>query len=305
MNNPLRSTTLRFGLVGWPLSHSLSPFIHTSALEAAGLAGEYQLFPVYPLPMGMDDLKLILSRMRGGELHGLNVTIPYKQSVMPMLDRLTGVAESIGAVNLIYMEQDRLTGDNSDAPAFLLDMQRKLGFFERTRTALILGAGGAARAAVYALLQNGWNIYVASRRVDAARQILTDLIQYRRVGSQRAAALPLEPAAIGNLAACDLVVNATPSGMYPDIHGSPWPDGIAFPPKAAFYDMVYNPPVTSMIQAVRAAGMVGTNGLGMLVEQAALSFERWTSRPAPRQVMWEAAMKSISVGIRSNLWNSD
>jgi shikimate dehydrogenase len=294
MSNSPGFSEYQFLLVGWPLSHSLSPLIHATALEAASLRGRYHLYPVPPLPTGADALSAVIEQMRSRDLHGVNLTIPHKQSVIPLLDGLTGVAKAVGAVNLIYIEDGRLIGDNSDAPAFLLDLQRTLGFNEQTgRVALILGAGGAARAAVHALLQAGWHVAIASRKLDAARQIVGELSQSKTTRSQRLAALPLEPDALGNMAGCDLVVNATPIGMLPQIHENPWPTGLPFPPYASIYDMVYNPEETALIKAARSAGMSGVNGLGMLVEQAALSFERWTGFPAARRVMWEAAMNAL------------
>jgi shikimate dehydrogenase len=296
MSNSPGSSEYQFLLVGWPLGHSLSPFIHAAALEAASLRGGYRLFPVPPLPTGADALSAVIEQMRSRELHGVNLTIPHKQSVIPLLDGLTGVAKAVGAVNLIYMEDGRLIGDNSDAPAFLLDLQRTLGFNEQTgRTALILGAGGAARAAVHALLQAGWHVAIASRKLEAARQLVGELSQSKTTRSQRLMALPLEPDALGNMAACDLVVNATPVGMLPQIHENPWPAGLTFPPYASVYDMVYNPEETALIEAARSAGMSGVNGLGMLVEQAALSFERWTGLPAARGAMWEAARNALKI----------
>jgi shikimate dehydrogenase len=299
MSNSPGSSEYKFLLVGWPLGHSLSPFIHAAALEAASLRGEYRLYPVPPLPRGADALPAVIEQMRSRELHGVNLTIPHKRSVIPLLDGLTGVAKAVGAVNLIYMEDGRLIGDNSDAPAFLLDVQRTLGFTEQNgRSALILGAGGAARAAVHALLQAGWHVAIASRKLDAARQIVGELSQSKTSRSQRLAALPLEPVALGNMDACDLVVNATPVGMVPQIHENPWPAGLPFPPQASVYDMVYNPEQTALVKAARSTGMPGVNGLGMLVEQAALSFERWTGLPAARRVMWEAAMHALQINER-------
>jgi shikimate dehydrogenase len=296
MSNPPGSFQYQFLLVGWPLGHSLSPLIHAAALEAASLEGVYHLYPVPPIPAGAEAMSAVIEQMRSRDLHGLNLTIPHKLSVIPLLDGLTGVAKAVGAVNLIYIEGGRLIGDNSDAPAFLLDLQRTLGFTEQTgRSALILGAGGAARAAVYALLQAGWHVAIASRKLEAAWKIVGDLSQSKTTRSQRLAALPLEPDALRNMTDCDLVVNATPLGMLSQIHENPWPAGLPFPPYASVYDMVYNPAQTALVKVARSAGMPGVTGIGMLVEQAAFSFERWTGLPAARRVMWEAAMNALQI----------
>ena len=115
---------MHLGLIGHPLGHSLSPKIHTAALKACGLQGEYSLFPI--APEDMQGLKDLLTRVRGGEIHGLNVTIPHKQNVIPLLDELTPTAQAIGAVNTISMRNGKLVGDNTDAPGFLADLQNFL-----------------------------------------------------------------------------------------------------------------------------------------------------------------------------------
>ncbi len=294
MGRTAGSSGYHFGLLGWPVGHSLSPAIHRAALEAWDLDGEYALYPAPPLPAGRQALEAHLQRLRQGDLHGLNVTIPHKRSVVPMLDGLSGSAEGVGAVNLIYRVNDRLLGDNSDAPAFMNDLQRLYGIDGRVGTALVLGAGGAARAAVYALLQAGWQVYVAARRIGSAYQLADDLARWTSSGSRSLTAQPLEPAVLKRLPACELVINATPVGMHPNPHETPWPADTPFPPQAIFYDMVYNPAETVLVKAARSAGLEATNGLGMLVEQAALSFECWTNLPAPRERMWEAAVASLS-----------
>ena len=221
MPEPLSPRSYRFGLLGWPLGHSLSPQIHAAALEAAGLSGTYNLFSVPPLPDGAGPLQGIFERFRRLELHGLNVTIPHKQAVLPMLDGLTKQAEAIGTVNLLYVQGQRWLGDNSDAPALLLDLQRSFALQDQVGTALVLGAGGAARAAVYALLQMGWRVYVAARRVEAAWRLVADLAPTATAGGIDLQALPLEAAALVMLPACDLLINATPVGMSPLADNTP------------------------------------------------------------------------------------
>ena len=112
-------TLLALGLIGYPLGHSLSPQLHNAALKAMDIAGEYHLHPIPPLPEGRADLDALLDRLVSGEIHGLNVTIPHKQTVIPLLDELTASARSIGAVNTIFLRDGKLTGHNTDAPGFL------------------------------------------------------------------------------------------------------------------------------------------------------------------------------------------
>ena len=283
----------RFGLLGWPLEHSLSPQIHTAALQAAGLQGTYQLFPIPPLPEGAGELQRVFDCLRRKEVHGVNVTIPHKRSVQDMLDGLTEAAAAIGAVNLIYRDGERLLGDNSDAPALLADLRDKFGLGTQPGVALVLGAGGASRAAVYVLLRQGWQVYVAARKVEQARQLLADLTRHMEVARNVPVALSLTAASLRKIADCNLVVNATPVGMLPLTGASPWPANQPLPAGACLYDMVYNPGQTILIKSALSAGQRASNGLGMLVEQAALSFERWTGLAANRQVMHSAASASL------------
>jgi shikimate dehydrogenase len=271
---------LNLGLIGYPLSHSLSPAIHTAALRASGLAGSYSLFPVRP----HDGQALInlLGRVRSGELNGLNVTLPHKQNVVPLLDAMTPAARSIGAVNTIFMQQDQLMGDNTDAPGFLADLLKFAGSILSSshpqRPALVLGAGGSALAVVYALINAGWDISIFARREAQARRLAIVLGQ-DKIKVINFADLEQQP--------FDLLVNTTPVGMAPAVDSSPWE--YAFPSGAVVYDLVYNPRETRLVHEASAAGLPATTGLGMLVEQASLAFEIWTGWQPPRETLFEAA----------------
>jgi shikimate dehydrogenase len=275
------------GLTGYPLGHSLSPKLHAAALQAVGLAGEYNVYPVAPEdPQGLADL---LGRVRSGALHGLNVTIPHKQAVIPLLDELTTTARAIGAVNTIYFRDGRLMGDNTDAPGFLADLKKFIGTIREAplQNALVLGAGGSARAVVYALAKDGWTVSVAARRVEQAQDIITGLDLPD--SESRVSSIGYQASTLSSLlSSLSLIVNTTPLGMSPKIDVSPWPDALPLP-QADVYDLVYNPRETLFVRQARAAGLRAQTGLGMLVEQAALAFEIWTGRVPPRDVMFEAA----------------
>lgn len=287
------------GLIGYPLKHSFSPRIHMAALRALGLRGKYRLYPVPPLPEGTMVLDDLLNSMRHGSLHGLNVTIPHKQSVVQQLDELKPSARFIGATNTISFRDGQLQGDNTDAPGFLADLNR-LGWsalVDLRMQALVLGSGGSAHAVVYALARAGWNVTVASRRLERAQelvQIIQPFSQRTRPtgGQDPLSAIHLDEASLAKLrpSPC-LIINATPLGMQPHRDTCAWPLDLPFPPKAAVYDLVYNPPETLLMKAAREQGLRAANGLGMLVEQAALSFTIWTGRTAPREAMWEAAQE--------------
>jgi shikimate dehydrogenase len=276
---------LHFGLVGWPLGHSLSPRLHNAALAALNLAGEYRLYPAQPFPEGQARLAELLDQVRKGALHGLNVTIPHKQNVLSLLDDLTPTAAAIGAANLIYLKAGRLTGDNADAGGFLADLQSHglaVPSPSGNRAALVLGAGGSTRAVAYALAQAGWQVWIAARRIEQASALAASL----HIAGPALHVLPLEAEALNGEYA--LIVNTTPLGMYPDVESCPWPVGLPFPPGAGVYDLVYNPFETSLVRLARAARLRAANGLGMLVNQAAIAFETWTSQPAPLAAMWAA-----------------
>jgi shikimate dehydrogenase len=164
------------GLIGYPLEHSLSPRLHHAALAALGAPGEYRLYPLPPVPEGLAQLARLLDRLRRGELHGLNVTIPHKQNVIGLLDDLSPAAAAIGAVNTITLQEGCLCGENTDAPGFLADLAQLVGKPQASgleRNALVLGAGGSARAVVYALLHAGWRVVVAARRLAQARELVS------------------------------------------------------------------------------------------------------------------------------------
>ena len=277
----------RLGLIGYPLSHSLSPKLHTAALQSCGLKGEYSLFPIHP----DDDQPLndLLSRVRSGEIQGLNVTIPHKQNVIRFLDELTPTAESIGAVNTIYLRNNKLIGDNTDATGFLLDLKKFLTTETRRHGdagALVLGAGGSARAIIYALLNHGWKVTLAARRLEQAARLATFFIQHK---------LQITNYELSNieLSNISLIVNTTPVGMTPNIDQSPWPENLSFPPHAVIYDLVYNPRETKLVRDACSQGRSATTGLGMLIEQAALSFEIWTGHKPPREAMFDAVNQTV------------
>jgi shikimate dehydrogenase len=275
---------IKLGLIGYPLGHSLSPKIQTAALQACGLEGDYSLFPIEP--EDKQKLKKLLDRVRSGEITGLNVTIPHKQHVIEFMDQLTPTAKSIGAVNTIYLREGKLIGDNTDAPGFLADLKQVFGpsVFDLHPSALILGAGGGARAVVYALLNDGWHVTVCSRRIEQAQELANSFPNQSIKATNFADVRTLT---------FDLLVNTTPLGMTPNTDQSPWPGEIPFPKDAVVYDLVYNPLVTKLVRDARSQGLSATTGLGMLIGQAALAFELWTGHAVSRDILWNATENQL------------
>ena len=274
---------IQLGLIGYPLGHSLSPEIHRAAFKACDLEGNYSLFPIpTDNPEGLKD---VLARVRDGEINGLNITIPHKENVFPLLDGLAPTGRAIGAVNTIFMKNGLLMGDNTDAPGFLADLNRFLEdkqlSITKKKSALVLGAGGSARAVVYALAQDGWDIAIAARRFEKAQELI------KQISDPGSRIKPVDLTSLNSLAPA-LIVNTTPVGMSPDVNASPWLADLPLPSTAAIYDLVYNPRKTELVKNALASGLSATTGLGMLVEQAALSFETWTGLNVPQEPIFVA-----------------
>jgi shikimate dehydrogenase len=278
---------ISLGLIGYPLAHSLSPRIHNEAIKNCGLECNYLLYPIQS--DDLQGLKNILDKIRDGVLTGVNVTIPHKQNVVAFLDELTPVAKSIGAVNTIYMSKGKLIGENTDSPGFLTDLNRILAaeHYKKglVKKALVLGAGGSAHAITYALVNNGWNVIISSRKPEQSERLIAQFPE------NNSALTRIDYDANGfnaNILDRFLVINATPVGMSPAIDKSPWPEGMPLPPVSVIYDLVYSPRETKFIKDARLAGHQAFNGLGMLVEQAALAFKIWTGFDVARHHLFAA-----------------
>ncbi len=277
----------RLGLIGWPVAHSLSPLIHHFALQVCGLEGEYRLYPLEPQHFN-EGVGNLIQQMRNEELHGINVTVPHKQRVLAYADHLTASAKAAGAVNTLYLEEGLVVGENTDIPGFWMDLER-LGWAGQKPTlahshfpapvnrAIILGAGGAARAVAVALAEHGWQVGLAARRSAQAQQATAELNQ--AFNQPAVTALPLDYDLLANFGnPVSLIVNATSAGMSPQVDVDPWPERIPIPQGVRVYDLVYNPPQTRLLQRAGASGLPTANGLGMLVAQAVLAFQRWTKQ---------------------------
>jgi shikimate dehydrogenase len=269
------------GLIGYPLSHSLSPIMHNAAFQALGMTDwRYEAMEVPP-----DILAHGIKEPRQHGFIGINVTIPFKEQVMQHV-RPDEIARAVGAVNTIDFRDDR--GTNTDVAGFIDDLAAHEVALNGA-TVIVLGAGGAARAAVYGLWQAGAQVIVVNRTLERAQAMLTQLTF--SAGLQAAQVLTLDEAVERE---ATLIVNATSAGMYPKTTESPWVHGIPFPKGVTVYDMVYRPAQTAFMQQAVAHGGRAIGGLGMLVRQGAAAFKIWTGQTAPVAVMFAAAQNALA-----------
>ncbi len=269
------------GLIGWPVGHSKSPAMHNAAFRAADVAGYYALLPVRPERVGE-----AVTGLRALGFRGANVTAPHKKAVMPFMDELSPEARAIGAVNTIIVQEDgALAGHNTDAAGFMEDLQALGAPLDdlRQSAALVLGAGGSARAVTYALASRGVPVRLLARRPEQAQTLAGSLTPHlAAAGLVTAHPWP----ELRSLAAdARLIVNCTPVGMSPNSDASPWPDDLPFRPQQMVYDLVYNPRRTRLMAQAQASGARAWNGLGMLVYQGARAWSLWTGLPAPIEAM--------------------
>ena len=282
----------RVGLIGWPVEHSLSPAMHNAAFKALGLGWQYELLPIPP-----GQLDAALADLRAGRFRGVNVTVPHKSAVMAFLDEIDDTAQRIGAVNTIMVQGKRWIGHNTDAAGFVRAL-REAGLEPFGRRALLLGAGGAARAVAYALAQAGCAVAINNRTKMRAAELVHDL---QGLGLNSPVVWVPDKAALEelDLACFDLLVNATAAGMWPNGEDTPWPGGLAMPSHWTVFDLVYNPLETSLLRQARQAGANTIDGLGMLVWQGALAFALWTGHEPPADLMRVAALESLEGRRRS------
>ncbi len=283
----MNEKTKQVGLIGWPIKHSLSPAMHNAAFAKLGLDWTYVLLPTPP-----GQLTQSLEELLARNFVGSNVTMPHKRAVIPHLDGLSDAARLIGAVNTIHIQDSKFYGENTDAIGFL-NALKESGHDPKGMRVAMLGAGGAARAALFSLLQAGaGRVTVINRTVERAAALVDDLAEVFPASS-----LNFEPLNSETLAALqgqvDLVVNSTSIGMLPQSDASPWLAEVAIPTGAVFYDIVYYPVQTLFLRQAQEAGQKTVNGLGMVVHQGAVAFEIWTGQKAPLETMRQVCLKEL------------
>ncbi len=287
---------MRVGLIGYPVSHSISPAFQQAAFDAVGFDARYELWETPP-----ERLAEVAARLRQPECLGANITIPHKQAMLRFVDEVDGSAALVGAINTIVHRQDgRLAGYNTDVEGFARAIREDGKTPLKDTRVAIIGSGGAARAVAAASLTEGVaELVICARRPEQAERLLDDLAPLGIRPGTRARVAPLyEGSSLAEdaIRSCDVLVNATPVGMANHSGDSDLP----FPAEwlssgSLVCDLIYNPPMTPLLQRARAVGARTLNGLPMLIYQGAAAFERWTGRPAPVELMRRKALEALRV----------
>ena len=282
----IQETIKLYGLFGDPVGHSLSPFFQNEAFKLLGINAVY-----FPFHVKAEDLAGAVTAIRHLQMGGVNLTIPHKEAVIPFLDKVEGDAALSGSVNTIVNRNGELAGYSTDGEGFLLSLQREADFDPRGKTGVILGAGGAARAVAFRLVQEGLAaLYLVNRRAERAAVLREDLRKHLDFPAETVTSrAELEKAA----AVADLVVNATPVGMYPESQRMP-----EFPlehcrPGCLVCDLVYRPLETMWLKKARELGFSVLGGLGMLIYQGMLSCQLWTGRMPDAEPLRAAVMRIL------------
>jgi shikimate dehydrogenase len=281
--------TKRVVLIGHPVAHSLSGAMHQAAFDALGIDATYELWDRPPL-----ELADAIAELRGEGFLGANVTIPHKERVVPLVDRLTEEAHATGAVNTITREGKRLIGHNTDVPGFKVALDRLVGKQKMPRNAVVLGAGGGARAVVYGLITDGFQrVVLFNRHLHRAEGLVRHFS--KSAAHMELRAMPWHESVIeAELAKTRVLVNATSIGLHGD--ESPIP-GELIPPEILVLDLIYRQ--TRLLRNALAAGCTVADGETMLLHQGAAAFTLWTGQPAPIELMQQQLAAARAGGIES------
>ena len=281
--------TRRVVLIGHPVAHSLSGAMQQAAFDALGIDARYELWDRRPI-----ELADTIAELRGDDFLGANVTIPHKERVVPMVDRLTEDAHATGAVNTITREGKKLIGHNTDVPGFKVALDKLVGKQKMPRQAVVLGAGGGARAVVYGLIREGFQrIVVFNRHLHRAEGLVRHF--GRSAAHMELRAMPWHESVIeSELSKTRVLVNATAIGLTSD--DTPIPAEL-LPPDLLVLDLIYNR--TRLLREAQAAGDTVLNGELMLLHQGAAAFTLWTGQPAPLELMQRKLEEARAGGIVS------
>ncbi|MBN6186238.1 shikimate dehydrogenase [Aneurinibacillus sp. BA2021] len=281
----MNSQTVLTGLFGRPVGHSLSPRMHNRAFAECGLNYRYAAFDIAP-----EQIREAVAAIRALGMRGVNVTIPYKVTVMDYLDEVDEEAKVIGAVNTIVHADGKLIGYNTDGRGYVRSLIEETGIDLTQQSAMLIGAGGAARGVAVALLRAGLSsLVIVNRTEEKAEQLAAQLRTWKpeaQITSQ-----PMTAAA-EILARCTLLVQTTSIGMHPHTEASPIAPA-ALHERLLVSDLIYNPLETRLLRDARDRGARVHHGLGMFIYQGALSFEYWTGQAAPIHAMREVVSEAL------------
>lgn len=248
-----------YGIIGYPLGHTLSPVLHNWGFDLLNIDAKYEAWPLHP-----EELFTFMSGYRSRPVDGCSVTIPHKQAIREYLDDQTYRAESVGAVNTLFWDKGKLTGDNTDVLGVVGPL-KAIG--RRFDSALVLGAGGAARAAVAGLIELGVKDIVVANRTSSKAVIIAHDFGIRAARWEER-----------QHTHCELLVNTTPLGMAGEFEQySPWPLAV-FDKDTVVFDLVYNPLKTRLIEDAENSGCKTVSGLEMFLHQGLAQFKIWTGK---------------------------
>jgi shikimate dehydrogenase len=279
----------RVVLIGHPVSHSLSGAMQQAAFDELGIDARYELWDRAPIA-----LPDAIAEVRGDDFLGVNVTIPHKERVVPMIDKLTEEAQVTGAVNTLTREGKRLVGHNTDVPGFAAALDKLVGRQKMPRQAVLLGAGGGARAVAYGLIRAGFQrVVIFNRHLHRAEGLVKHF--GRSAAHMDLKAMPWHESIIeSELAKTKVLINATSIGLNSDV--SPIP-GEVLTSDLLVLDLIYKR--TRLLRDAEAAGATVQDGETMLLHQGAAAFALWTGQPAPLEVMSLALAEARAGGVRS------
>lgn len=278
----ITSKTQLVGLFGHPVSHSQSPMMHNAAFAQMGLGFAYVAFDVDPA-----DLEDAVRGIRALGLRGINVTIPHKVAIMPMLDEIDPLAKRIGAVNTVVINDGRLIGYNTDGMGYVRSLVEETGIVLDQQIVTMVGAGGAARAVAFTLAEKGVKEIRIMNRSRERAQILAE-----HVGTIVPTKIVEQADGMDAIADSSLLINTTSIGMLPNVQEMPVPSEWLHN-KLTVSDLIYNPLETRLLGEARAIGATVHSGVGMFVNQGALAFELWTGQEAPTETMREIVLQQL------------
>ncbi len=278
----VRATTKVYGIFGHPVSHSLSPTMQNAAFSILNLDCVYVAFDIHP-----DNLASATQAIKSMGIGGINVTIPHKERIIPLLDGTSPEVALTGAVNTIKNEDGNLTGYNTDVEGFLMALKEDLGVTPKGLRVFLLGAGGAARAVLTGLCMNGASdIYIINRTLSKANSLASEFKKSHKYVSIEPYALEDTDSVKRSLGTADLLINASSSGM--EGRASVNLQLELLPRQSLVYDLVYKPRDTALLNKASELGLRSAGGISMLLHQGARSFEIWTGETAPLDEMRRA-----------------